>query len=344
MKEFKNIKKIMALVALVIALPLMALAGDALLINGAGATFPYPLYSKWFFDYQKSHPDLKFNYQSIGSGGGIKQIAAKTVDFGASDAPMSDFEETSLSQPILHIPTVLGAVVLAYNQPAAGAGLKLSGAVIADIFLEHITKWNDPRIVALNPDKTLPDQPIVVAHRSDGSGTSYVFTDYLSKVSREWKAKIGTGKSVSWPTGLGGKGNEGVTGVIQQTPGALGFIELGYALQNKISFASVQNKSGNFITPSIDSTSAAADGVKIPVDYRVSLTDAAGQNAYPISSLTYLLVYKKQQDAAKGKALVNFIKWALHEGQKTAPSLYYAPLPQSLVDRLDKTVEQIQTP
>jgi phosphate transport system substrate-binding protein len=274
----------------------------------------------------------------------VKQITEKTVDFGASDAPMSDYELTLVKQPLVHIPTVLGAVVIAYNLPEAGEGLKLTGENIADIFLGAITKWNDPKIAASNAGKTLPDTQIVVAHRSDGSGTSYVFTDYLSKVSHTWKGKVGTGKSVNWPIGLGGKGNEGVSGLIKQTPGSIGYIELGYALQNKIPYASVKNKSGNFIEPTIDSVSAAAAGVKIPEDYRVSLTDAAGKDAYPISSFTYLLVYKKQDDSAKGKALLDFLKWALNDGQKLAPGLYYSPLPQDVDTRLDKTVADITAP
>ena len=340
--KYKNwVKRVLGLAALGIILPLMAAAGESLLINGAGATFPYPLYSKWFFDYQKVHADMKFNYQSIGSGGGIKQITAKTVDFGASDAPMSDYELTNLSEPILHIPTALGGVVLAYNLPDIGADLKLTGPVIADIFMEKITKWNDPKIAALNADKKLPDQPIVVVHRSDGSGTSSVFTDYLAKVSNGWKMKVGAGKSVNWPTGLGGKGNEGVTGLIKQTPGSLGYIELGYAMQNKIPYALVQNKAGQFIQATIESVSASAAGVAIPEDYRVSITDANGTSAYPISSFTYLLIYKKQKDAAKGKAIVDFLKWAIHDGQKTAAGLFYSPLPDNVVSRLDKTIVQI---
>ncbi len=341
MTIIKKIKITLGALALIVTSAVPVLAADSLLINGAGATFPYPLYSKWFYEYQKMSPSLKFNYQSIGSGGGIKQITEKTVDFGASDAPMSDYELTSVKEPILHIPATLGGVILAYNAPEVGEGLKLTGPVIADIFRGEITKWNDPKIAALNPDKKLPNADIVVAHRSDGSGTSYVFTDYLSKVSNGWKVKVGTGKSVSWPVGLGGKGNEGVTGLIKQTPGSMGYIELGYALQNKISFANVQNKAGAFVTPSIESVSAAAAGAQIPSDYRVSITNADGKEAYPISSFTYLLVYKKQSDVAKGKALVDFLKWAIHDGQKMAPGLFYSPLPTSLITRLEQTISQI---
>ena len=319
-----------------------AVAGEALLINGAGATFPYPLYSKWFYEYQKLHPELKFNYQSIGSGGGIKQITEQTVDFGASDAPLSDYEMTNLKAPIVHIPTVLGGVVLAYNNPEIGGALKLSGSVIADIFMGTVKKWNDPKIAALNPVITLPNSAILVVHRSDGSGTTYVFTDYLTKVSRAWKMKVGTNKSVSWPVGLGAKGNEGVTGLVKEMPGSIGYIELGYAMQNKIPVASLQNKSGNFVAPSIESISAAAAGTSMPADYRVSLTDPSGVQAYPISSFTYLLIYKNQADPMKGKALTDFLKWAIHDGQKMAAPLYYSPLPASVIGKLDKTILEIR--
>lgn len=342
MNVIKKLKLIiMGTLTLILTSVIPALAADSLLINGAGATFPYPIYSKWFYEYQKINPSLKFNYQSIGSGGGIKQITEKTVDFGASDAPMSDYELTLVKEPILHIPTVLGGVVLAYNAPEVGEDLKLTGPIIADIFMGNITKWNDPKIAAVNPGKQLPQAGIVVAHRSDGSGTSYAFTDYLSKVSNGWKAKIGTGKSVSWPVGLGGKGNEGVTGLIKQTPGSIGYVELGYALQNKIPFASVQNKSGAFVVPSIESVSASAAGVQMPADYRVSITNADGKDSYPVGSFTYLLVYKNQKDAAKGKALVDFLKWAIHDGQKMVPGLFYSPLPASVVTRLEQTIKQI---
>lgn len=319
-------------------------AGESLLINGAGATFPYPLYSKWFYAYHQKNPAVSINYQSIGSGGGIQQITAGTVDFGASDAPMSDAEIASLKAPLLHIPTVLGGVVAAYNEPSIGAGLKLTGPVLSAIFSGTITQWDDAQIKALNPGKALPSTPIFVAHRSDGSGTTYVFTDYLSKVSPAWQTKVGTGKSVNWPVGLGGKGNEGVAALVKQTPGSIGYMELSYALQMKINMASLQNKAGQFIHPSIDSISAAADGVVLPPDYRVSLTNSAGPKAYPISSFTYLLVYQKQTDAAKGKALVTFLKWALHDGQALAAPLFYAPLPVSLVQKLDQTVSKITVP
>ncbi len=275
-----------------------AAVADSLLINGAGATFPFPLYSKWFSEYNKLHGDLKFNYQSIGSGGGIKQITEKTVDFGATDSPMNEVE-LGKAKGVVHIPTVLGAVAVVYN--GAPAGLKLSGEALADIFLGKITKWNDPQIAALNSGMALPDKPITVAHRSDGSGTTGVFTDYLAKVSPDWKSKVGAAKSVKWPAGLGGKGNEGVTGLIKSTPGTIGYVELAYANQQKLDTAALKNADGAFVKPSIETTSAAAAGVELPADFRVSITNAKGKTAYPISSFTYLLVYQDQSDAQKGR-------------------------------------------
>ncbi len=337
---------------IILGLGFLALTGitgrvlaSPVLINGAGATFPYPIYSKWFSEYQKSHPNAEFNYQSIGSGGGIQQITAKTVDFGASDAPMSDDSLEKVYGTLLHIPTVLGAVVIAYNAPI-GSELKLDGTVIADIFLGKIKKWNDEAIAKLNPAIKLPNQDIFVAYRSDGSGTSYVFTDYLSKVSSDWKKNVGTGKSVKWPVGLGAKGNEGVTGLIKQTPGTLGYVELNYAIGNNLAYASVVNKTGQLVKPSVASVSAAADGAlsTIPGDYRVSITNADGAESYPISSFTYLLIYKKQTDEIKGKALVDFLKWAMSDGQKIAPELYYAPLPASLISKINETIGEIKTP
>lgn len=319
-------------------------AQKSLLINGAGATFPYPLYSKWFYEYNKLHPEIRFNYQSIGSGGGIKQIAERTVDFGASDAPVSDSQLAKLKGKLLHIPTVLGADVLAYNLPEIGDNLKLTGPVVADIFLGKIKYWDDPKLAALNPDKKLPHKSILVIHRSDGSGTTYVFTDYLSKVSAEWKQKVGTEKAVNWPIGLGGKGNEGVTGLVKQTPGSIGYVELGYAIPNKLPTALIQNKEGQFVKPTIASITAAAAGAvaAMPKDYRVSITDAAGPASYPISAFTYLLIYQNQENAAKCKALVQFLKWATKEGQKMAPTLHYAPLPDSLIAKVDATVTTIK--
>ncbi len=314
--------------SLVLAVAGVALAQGSLLINGAGATFPYPLYSKWFNEYNKLFPNLKFNYQSIGSGGGIKQITEKTVDFGASDAPLSD-EELAKAPGLLNIPTVLGSVVVAYNLPGVSA-LNLSGSSLAGIFLGTITKWNDASIVKDNPGAKLPDTAIAVASRSDGSGTNYVFTDYLAKVSPAFKSKVGVGKSVKWPVGLGGKGNEGVTGLVKATPGAIGYLELAYAIQNQLPVAAIQNADGAFVKPSIEATSAAAAGVAVPEDFRVSITNAPGKDAYPISSFTYLLVYKDQTNKEKGPAVIDFLKWAVTDGEKFAPALYYAPLPSAV--------------
>ncbi len=329
------IRKVTTLAAFLVAAPALA----ALLVNGAGATFPFPLYSKWFSAYNKLNPEMQFNYQSIGSGGGIQQITAGTVDFGASDAPMSDAE--LLKAPdLLHIPTAMGAVVVTWNLPSVKA-LKLTPDVLADVFLGQVTKWNDARIAKENPGVTLPDQSIAVVHRSDGSGTTAIFTDYLAKVSPAWKTAVGAGKSVKWPAGLGAKGNEGVTGQIKQIPGAIGYVELVYAQENKLPSAALKNRAGKFVEPTIASTSAAAVGAQIPADMRVSLTDAPGAEAYPIASLTYLLVHKNQTDAAKGKALVEFLWWAIHDGQKLAAPLYYAPLPAPVVTRDEALVKSI---
>jgi phosphate transport system substrate-binding protein len=314
--------------ALVLAVAGPALAQGGLLINGAGATFPYPLYSKWFNEYNKLFPSLKFNYQSIGSGGGIKQITEKTVDFGASDAPLSD-EELAKAPGLLNLPTVLGSVVVAYNLPGVSA-LNLSGSALAGIFLGTITKWSNPAIAKDNPGLKLPDTAIAVASRSDGSGTNYVFTDYLAKVSAAFKTKVGVGKSVKWPVGLGGKGNEGVTGLVKATPGAIGYLELAYAIQNQLPVAAIQNADGAFVKPSIEATSAAATGVAVPEDFRVSITNAPGKDAYPIASFTYLLVYKDQTNKEKGPAVIDFLKWAVTDGEKFAPALYYAPLPSAV--------------
>ncbi len=318
-------------------------AGDTLTITGAGATFPYPLYSKWFYEYSNSHPGLNFNYQSIGSGGGIKQITAGTIDFGASDAPMTDDELAKLPGPILHIPTAIGAVTVVYNLAGAASGLKLAQDVLVDIYLGKIAKWNDPRIASANPGLKLPGADIVVATRSDGSGTTDIFTNYLSTVSIEWRAKVGRGKSIRWPVGIGGKGNEGVAGLVKQTPGAIGYVELAYAKQNKMAMAALKNRDGSFVLPSIESTSAAAAGAAktMPADFRVSLVNAPGKDSYGICGMTWLLVYKNQKDPAKGKALVSFLKWATRDGQKIGPTLDYAPLPKPVVDMVDKTLKQI---
>jgi phosphate transport system substrate-binding protein len=325
------------------ALALVGVAhADGLLINGAGATFPFPLYSKWFSDYNKLHPDMKFNYQSIGSGGGVKQITEKTVDFGASDAPLSD-AELQKAPGILHVPTVLGAVAVVYDmgQTPGPDGVKLPADCVADIFLGKLTRWNDPRLVAANPGVKLPDQAITVVHRSDGSGTTAVFTDFLAKVAPEWKTRVGTGKSVKWPVGLGGKGNEGVTGSVKSTPGSIGYVELAYARQNQLPMASIKNADGQFVAPSIESTSAAAAGVELPADYRVSITNARGKGVYPIAAFTYILVYQDQADPQKGKAMADFLWWAIHDGQKAAAPLDYAPLPAPVVARVEKTLKSL---
>ena len=314
-----------------------------LLINGAGATFPYPIYSKWFDEYAKVDPSVRFNYQSIGSGGGQKQITAQTVDFGASDGPMSDENLAKAPGKILHIPTVAGAVVITYNLPD-NPKLKLDGPTLADIFLGNVTKWNDPKITTLNPDVKLPATDIIVVHRSDGSGTSFIFTDYLSSVSPVWADSVGKGTSVKWPTGigLGAKGNEGVAGQVKQLPGAIGYVELIYANQNKLPFADLKNAAGNFITPSLDSVTAALATAKIPDDFRFSMVNTPGDKAYPISGATWLLVYERQKDAAKGKKLVEFLNWALTKGEAIASSLDYAPLPATVQQRVLERIKTIK--
>lgn len=314
-------------------------------LTGAGATFPYPIYSKWFSDYATA-TGVKINYQSIGSGGGVRQISEETVDFGASDGPMSDDElAKAKGGPILHIPTVLGADVITYNVPGVTAVLKLTPSVIADIFMGRIKKWNDTRIGSLNAGVTLPNQDILVVHRSDGSGTTYIFTDYLDKVSPAWHTGVGKGKEVKWPVGLGGKGNEGVSGQVKQTPGAVGYVELAYAKQNNLPAALVRNKSGQYIAASVAAVTAAAAGVaqSLPAntDYRLSIVDAPGAQSYPISSFTWLLVYQHQKDAVKGKKLIDFLNWAMTEGEKTAPTLDYAPLPAEMVTSVKAKIATI---
>src|SRR5436190_8268684 len=326
---------------------LILVAGSALTvsaqmtINGAGATFPYPIYSKWFDEYAKIDSSVRFNYQSIGSGGGQRQISAQTVDFGASDGPMSDENLARAPGKILHIPTVAGADVVAYNLPGNPA-LKLDADAIAGIFLGQLKKWNDPKIAGQNSGVTLPDQEIVIVHRSDGSGTTYIWTDYLSKVSSEWKEKVGTNTSVNWPTGLGGKGNEGVAGQIKQTPGALGYVELIYAIQNKMPYAEVKNADGKFVKPSAESVTAAMATAQIPDDFRFSITNAPGADSYPIAGATWLLVYEQQKDPAKGKKLVEFLKWAAKDGEKMATDLQYATLPDTLQQRGRKRIDEIK--
>ena len=338
MKSLKFGRKILAIALLT---GVSATASAQMMINGAGATFPYPIYSKWFDEYAKVDPSVRFNYQSIGSGGGQKQILAQTVDFGASDGPMSDDNLAKAPGKLLHIPTVAGADVVAYNL-SGNPALKFDADTIAGIFLGQIKKWNDPKIKALNPGVTLPDQEIVVVHRSDGSGTTYIWTDYLSKVSSEWKSKVGTNTSVNWPTGIGGKGNEGVAGQIKQTPGALGYVELIYAEQNKMPYADVKNAAGEFVKPSIESTTAALATADIPDDFRFSITNAPGKDAYPICGATWLLVYEQQKDVTKGKKLVEFLKWAAKDGEKMAKDLDYAPLPENLQQRVLKRIDEIK--
>jgi phosphate transport system substrate-binding protein len=330
------------LLSLAIVLGLRASASAQLMINGAGATFPYPIYSKWFDEYAKVDPSVRFNYQSIGSGGGQKQILSQTVDFGASDGPMSDENLAKAPGKILHIPTVAGAVVVTYNIPGNPA-VKFDGETIAGIFLGHIQKWNDPKLTALNPGVKLPDQDIVVVHRSDGSGTTFIFTDYLSKVSSEWKSKAGNNTSVNWPTGIGGKGNEGVSGQVKQTPGAIGYVELIYAVQNKLPYSDVKNSAGAFVKPTADSVTAALATAEIPDDFRFSITNAPGKEAYPIAGATWLLVYQQQKDPAKGKKLVEFLKWSMTKGEGMAKTLDYAPLPENVQQRVLKRIDEIKT-
>lgn len=333
------------MLALILAL-LNISAFAQLKLTGAGATFPYVIYSKWFDVYSKKS-GVQFNYQSIGSGGGIRQVTEGTVDFGASDAFLSDDQLAQIKEKqgseILHVPTVLGAVVVVYNVPGIGAGLRLNADVLAGIFLGEIGTWNDPRIAAINPGRSLPDAAIIVAHRSDGSGTTSIFTDYLSKVSKAWAEKVGKGTAVRWPVGMGGKGNEGVAGIVKQAPGSIGYVELAYAVKNRLEYASIQNRAGNFVEPTFRAVSEAAAGaVKgMPSDLRVSITDADGKNAYPISGFTWLLVYRNMKDPGKARALVSFLRWAMKEGQAYAEDLYYAPLPKEVVKMCEANVNLI---
>jgi phosphate transport system substrate-binding protein len=312
------------------------------LINGAGATFPYPIYSKWFDEYNKK-TGVKINYQSIGSGGGIRQVLEGTVDFGATDGPMSDEQLGQAKTPILHFPTVLGAVVATFNLPGIEK-LRLTPETLTGIFLGKITSWNDPALVKDNPGVALPAQPIVPVHRSDGSGTTYVFVDYLSKVSPEWAKSVGKSTAVSWPVGLGGKGNEGVTGLVKQTPNSIGYVELVYAVQNKLAYADIKNRSGNFVTPTLESVTAAAAAAatKMPEDFRVSITDAASPDAYPIASFTWLLIPSRIADADKGKSIIDFLGWMLVEGQTYTKPLGYAPLPDAVVEMEKKAIGKVQ--
>jgi phosphate transport system substrate-binding protein len=322
------------LCTLAAVLAIAAPAAAQVKLNGAGATFPNIIYQDWMLQYNKDHSDVQLNYQSIGSGGGIRQFSDGTVDFGGSDAPMSDSAIAAVQGNVLHIPTVMGAVVITYNVPGIGQSLRFTPDVLADIYLGTVTKWSDPRIASDNPGVKLPDADIIVVHRSDGSGTSYIFTDYLSKVSPGWASKVGKGTSVNWPVGLGGKGNEGVSATVQQTPGAIGYIELGYAEANKLPVSTLRNKAGVFVTPTLAATTAALTAamktMSPSTDFRVSITDADGKDAYPICSMTYLLVHKTYTDLAKSQALIKFIWWAETDGQARAVPLGYAPLPSEL--------------
>jgi phosphate transport system substrate-binding protein len=334
-------KSLSALAAILLAGASIAAAQH---INGAGATFPAPIYQKWFGEYHNAHPAIAINYQSLGSGAGIQQLTAGTVDFGASDMPMTDDQISKLTVKAFHFPTVLGAVAPTYNLPGVSQALKFSPETLAGIFLGSITKWSDARLKKDNAGVQLPNADIVVVHRSDGSGTTFVWTDYLSKVSPEWKSKVGANTSVSWPVGLGGKGNEGVAGLVKQTPNSIGYVELIYAANNKMGYGSVKNLAGNFVTADAASVSEAAAGAakSMPADFRVSITNAPGKGAYPISSFTWLLIPSKFSDAAKGKALKGFLQWMLADGQKEAAALYYAPLPKEVVAMELKQIAAVQ--
>lgn len=329
----------MAILAALFLVAVVAVAQTKL--NGAGATFPYPIYSKWFSEFQKSN-GVQINYQSIGSGGGIRQLQSGTVDFGASDMPLNDDQLKQMGKPIIQFPTVLGSVVPAYNVPGVSTELKFTPETLAGIYLGKITKWNDKALTSVNPGVKLPDQDIVVVHRSDGSGTTFVWTDYLSKISPEWKSSVGANTSVKWPVGLGGKGNEGVAGTIRQQPGAIGYIELIYALQNKIEFGVVKNAAGNFVKASLDTTSKAAAGTKVPPDFRVSITNAPGKDAYPIASFTYLLVPTQWQDQGKKTAMVNFLNWMLDKGEPMVTGLDYASIPKQVAEMEKAKIKEIR--
>lgn len=332
-------RKMMLLVCVLMALPVV---GQTTL-NGAGATFPNPMYSKWFSEYHKIHPDISINYQAIGSGGGIRQVLSGTVDFGASDMPMTDPQLKEAKTKILNIPTVLGADVPAYNVPGVTAELKFTPEALAGIFLGKINKWNDKAITSVNPGVNLPDKDIIVVHRSDGSGTTFIWVDYLSKISPEWKGSVGADTSVKWPLGMGGLHNDGVAGLIRQLPGAIGYIELIYAVENHIPYGSVRNSAGVFVKASLESvTAAAASAPKMPADFRVSITNAPGKDAYPISSFTWLLIPAQSKDAAKGKILTDFLNWMVNDGQKLTPALDYAPLPDSVAAKVKDAIKEIK--
>jgi phosphate transport system substrate-binding protein len=326
------------LLGLGLALPLL---GQTTL-NGAGATFPNPMYSKWFSEYNKLHPDVQINYQSIGSGGGIRQVLNGTVDFGATDTPMSDEQLAQAKSKILHIPTVLGAVVPAYNVSGVSGEIKFTPETLAGIFLGKIQNWNDPALAQVNPGVRFPNQPIIVIYRSEGSGTTFIFTDYLSKVSEDWAKSVGKGASVKWPVGVGGKGSEGVTGQVRQLQGSIGYVELIYAVENKITYGSVQNAAGNFVKASLNGVTEAAASVKaMPADFRVSITNAPGKTAYPISSFTWLLIPAQASDPKKGKIMADFLEWMASDGQKMTTQLSYAPLPANVVEKVKAAIKPI---
>jgi phosphate transport system substrate-binding protein len=335
--------KLKLTMALALAAAMIGSASAETNLNGAGATFPNPIYQKWFSEYHNSHKDVQINYQSIGSGGGIAQLTSGTVDFGASDGPMTDEQLSKISGKVLHIPTVLGGVVPTYNVNGVTGELKFTGDVLADIFLGNIKKWNDPRLAKANSGVKFPDEDIVVVHRSEGSGTTYIFTDYLSKVSPAWKDKVGKGTSVNWPAGLGGKGNEGVSGMVKQTEGSIGYVELIYAISNQMAYGSVQNAAGSFVKASLDSVTAAAASVKdMPDDFRVSITNAPGKEAYPISSFTWLLVPAEWADANKEKAFVDFLTFMVDKGQTMTAALQYAPLPKNVAEKVKVRIKEIK--
>ena len=325
--------RLLALTAIALASVVLPASAQNVQINGAGATFPFPIYSKWFSEYNKLHPEVQINYQSIGSGGGIRQLTNQTVFFGATDGPMTPDQMQQAGGKVLHLPTVLGGVVPVYNIPGVDARLKFSGKVLADIILGKVNKWNDASIAGLNPGVKLPGTDITVCHRSDGSGTTYIFVDYLSKVSPDFKKTVGVATSVNWPVGVGGKGNEGVSGLVKQTPGSIGYVELIYAIQNKIDYGSVQNLAGEFVRASVESVTAAAAAAstKMPSDFRVSITNAPGAGVYPISSFTWLLFYENPKDKQRARVMKDFTRWALTDGQKYAAELGYSPLPESVV-------------
>jgi phosphate transport system substrate-binding protein len=332
-------KIVLLLVCVLLAMPLLSQTT----LNGAGATFPNPIYSKWFSEYDKIHSGVQINYQSIGSGGGIRQVIAGTVDFGASDMPMTDKQLQEAKGKILNIPTVLGADVPAYNAPGVSGEVKFTPETLAGIFLGKISKWNDQAITSANPGINFPDKEIIVVHRSDGSGTTFIWTDYLSKVSPEWKSQVGSDTSVKWPVGMGGKGNEGVAGFIRQLSGSIGYVELIYAVQNNIPYGSVRNSAGTFVKASLESVSAAAASApKMPADFRVSITNAPGKDAYPISSFTWLLIPAQSKDPANGKILADFLNWMVTDGQKMTSALSYAPLPENVVSKVKEAIQQVK--